>query len=105
MPLKLGTVYPVLVTNLRSKLITCSRAPHVVRFDARDTYDNTHSCFYDAGGGQMQSIYIMPSDDMAGNAKRCVPIPLVRKTYEGLPTPEKPFPMAIFYKTVGKREF
>ena len=32
-------------------------------------------------------------------------IPLVRKTCEGLPTPEKPFPLAIFYESVGKREF
>ena len=32
-------------------------------------------------------------------------IPLARKTGEGLPTPEKPFPLAIFYRPVGKREF
>ena len=28
-----------------------------------------------------------------------------KETSESLPTPEKPYPLAIFHKSVGKREF
>ena len=55
-------------------------------------------------GKHMAFIRGCPSDSSPG-APTYPFIPLARKTVERLPTPEKPYLVAISYKLVGKREF
>ena len=55
-------------------------------------------------GKQMAFIRGCPSDS-SPSAPTYPFIPLARKTVERLPTPEKPYLVAISYKLVGKREF